>query len=1620
MNTFKIGTVFTFFICSLSIIAQSTVTGELRKWHTVTVLFDGPSTSEEADSNPFLDYRLNVTFTSSTSGEKFIVPGFYAADGNAAETSATSGNKWAVRFTPNRTGIWGYEASFRAGDEVAISDNATAGNATSFDGVSGTFSVGVSDKSLPDNRAKGRLSYVGERYLKYEETNGYFLKAGSDSPENLLAYSDFDNTVASKDWSPHEGDWETGDPVWKGDQGKGLIGAINYLSDKGMNAFSFLTMNVIGDGKDVWPWTSSSNELLDGFSGVDVENRLRYDISKLEQWEILFSHADSKGMYLHFKTQETENDNLLDGGQLLTERKLYYRELVARFGHHLALNWNLGEEYDLYDEGDNSDNGYIKSYIEYILSLDPYDHNIVVHSYPSASNQERLYGTLLGDDSGLTGASLQLQLVDIHDDVKGWVVASEESGKPWVVANDEQGYSYRGVAADEDYSGNTGNQSDNREDIRHQVLWGTLMAGGAGVEYYFGYQTGETDLTAEDFRSRNSKWDDAKIALDFFQENIPFWEMDSNDDLTSVTDDYCFAKEDEIYLVYLPNGGNTSLNLSNVSGSYSVKWFNPSTGGSLLNGTITLIQSGSSRSIGNPPNNTTADWVALITKIDGDDPVDPPNGDCEYDYEEIDGLVLMEAENLEVISGWQEMTTSTGFTGAGYLNWQGGNSFNTPGSGVISTSIKINTPGTYFFQWRNRIGAGSSTTDNNDSWLRFPDADDFYGERGSSIVYPHGSGKTPNPNGAGSDGWFKVYANNLNWNWTSNTSDNDPHSIYVTFNSAGTYTMEISGRSNNHLIDRIVLSQNYNGQTNTNLTETLCDGNNSSISVTGISVTPESAIIEVGNTVDIDADVIPNNATDNGVDWSSSDTSVATVNTIGVVTAHSEGNVTITASSQDGGFTDSSAITVEPEDTSRIPVTGITVAPQILILEESESSILTYSITPSNATNNNVIWSSEDEDVAVVNQNGLVTALNEGVVEIIATTEDGSYVSNTTVTVNAMINGEIPVEGINVSPQQILVGSGETFVANASILPSNATNKNVIWSTNDSSIATINQSGLVRGISLGTTTISATSEEGGFIGSSTVIVDNHGDDVAVVGILITPENITLESGYTHVFGFVIDPINASNKNVTWSSSNPTIASVDQNGLVTARGEGIVSITITTEDGDFSDVSSVTVTEPINGSLLATRIFVQPQRVSLAEGESIVLSYEITPVNATNNNVVWSSGNESVATVNQNGVVVAHAEGVVEIAVTLTDGSRTSDSTVTVTTPDVDDIPATSIAITPEELIIEIDDTFFLDATVSPSNATNSNVVWSSTDATVASVSQEGFITALSEGTTIITVRTVDGSNLSAVSDITVLEIFDVTGVSLSPENLSMDIGDLSQFVVTIAPENATNKNVMWSSSDESIAIVDENGLVTALSEGDVTITVTSQDGNYSAISNVQVLADEPSEIVVTSVEVTPEELSLEIETSEQLSVTVLPVEATNVNVTWTSSDETIATVSSEGLVQGIAVGDATISVTTEDGGYVASVMVEVIEMEAGDDLEQVSLFPNPTSDTDLNPITIVNLDTEEGGIIGLYTVGGSLLKRKLFTTDETISISLSGLSRGVYIVRIDNNREVIIRKVIKI
>jgi len=562
------------------------VTGPRVKWQPLTLVLRGPAASETGTPNPFLDYRVSVTFRQGD--EQRVVNGYYAADGRAAESGADAGDRWLVKFVPDLPGEWTWKISFRAGSKVAIDgapdgapDGARqAGRPIACDGASGTFSIAAAESHAPGFYSQGRVRYVGQRYLQCAETGQWFLKSGADSPENLLAYVDFDGTTPTHHFGPHMLDARPDDPTWRGGRGRNLLGAMNYLAGKGVNSIYFLTMNVKGDGKDVWPW-------------VAPQARTQFDCSKLDQWEILLTHLDRLGICQHVVTQEQENDQLLDDGELGDERRLYYRELVARFGHHLAVVWNLGEE-------NTNSTAQLKAFSTYLHQLDPYDNPVVVHTFPNQIDQ--VFEPLLGFEH-LEGASLQTNKTRLH--TRRWIERSSAAGRQWFVCLDEIGPAKIGVKPDAvDYE---------HDEVRRDHLWPHLMSGGAGVEWLFGYAYPHDDIKLEDFRSRDHMWDLTRFAVEFFREHLPFQEMQPADDVAGDKSVLCLARPRETYALYLPQGRTTDVKLP--AGNYLVRWFDPRTGGPLRPGSVEQLLGGSEpMPIGTPPRQVDRDWVCLISR----------------------------------------------------------------------------------------------------------------------------------------------------------------------------------------------------------------------------------------------------------------------------------------------------------------------------------------------------------------------------------------------------------------------------------------------------------------------------------------------------------------------------------------------------------------------------------------------------------------------------------------------------------------------------------------------------------------------------------------------------------------------------------------------------------------------------------------------------------------------------------------------------------------------------------------------------------------------------------------------------------------------------------------------
>jgi len=518
------------------------------QYHPVTMDFNGPMLREMVGpeiANPFIHYRMNVRFTQN---ERVItVPGYFAADGKAADTSATDGHVWRVHFLPDQPGEWEYEAELLYGVNAAVDESARV-TRVSFSGAKGKLTVKpVSGKATGFYRT-GPIRYADCRYLRFD--NGQpFLINGLSSPENFLAYVDFDGTQVADQFLhhflPHLRDWVDEQPAWQNGKGKGIIGAVNYLASQGVNCLSFSTYNIDGGNhEDVWVWSTPAD-------------KAHFDVSKLAQWNIVFTHMARLGVAMQLVTQEAGNNNILGKGQLRDERKLYYRELVARFAHHPGLIWNLGQA------NTNSDRERTE-FAAYIRHLDPYGHPIVIHA--ADGDQMKVFTPLLGFHA-LDGGALQADPDQVCEQTRTWTDRSAEHDHKWIAVWNNQA---------DDNPVMRDDMADPSHDAARRGLWANLLAGGSGTIWSLGTEFPGPDPAGEDFRRYENLWKQGRIAVTFLRKYVPITHMKpANDAVKANGTTYCLAGPN-VYLVYLAQGQSAKLNVA--PGRYEVVWLNPRTG----------------------------------------------------------------------------------------------------------------------------------------------------------------------------------------------------------------------------------------------------------------------------------------------------------------------------------------------------------------------------------------------------------------------------------------------------------------------------------------------------------------------------------------------------------------------------------------------------------------------------------------------------------------------------------------------------------------------------------------------------------------------------------------------------------------------------------------------------------------------------------------------------------------------------------------------------------------------------------------------------------------------------------------------------------------------------------
>ena len=660
----------------------------------------------------------------------------------------------------------------------------------------------------------------------------------------------------------------------------------------------------------------------------------------------------------------------------------------------------------------------------------------------------------------------------------------------------------------------------------------------------------------------------------------------------------------------------------------------------------------------------------------------------------------------------------------------------------------------------------------------------------------------------------------------------------------------------------------------------------------------------------IDYTIMPENAGTKELEWSSENPEVAIVDANGIVTGKKIGKTVITAKTKDGtDITVSTTLTVLPK-----LVETMTFAESSVSIVKTKDKTIKLTFKPEEA-DKRMVWTSSDESVATVVQNhnasypleAIVKAHKIGKTTIKAEAQDGSGMSATC---------EVEVTPLMVSDFSLQTTSSIKTIPiqlKADVTPAEADNKKLKWTSLTPDIAMVTEDGMFTGLKMGTAKIKAETTDGSKL-SKTFNVEVTALSVGSITLPSTP--VTVIKTKTGKIKVTIEPLDADNQKLTWTSSRPDIATVDNEGVVTGKKVGTTRITAYTTDGTNLKASVDVNIEPLK---VETMTFAEPS-VSIVKTEDKTIKLTLNSEEVDNKRMIWTSSDESVATVVQNmnavypleAIVVAHKVGKATIKAEAQDGSGMSTTCEVEVTP----LMVSDISLQTASIVKTIPTQ--LEANVSPAEADNKKLKWTSLTPDIATVTEDGTMAGLKMGTAKVKAETTDGSNLSCVFEIQVTGL-PVSTISLPAES-SIIKTESMKLECSILPLASDNQKLKWSSNATDIASVDEStGVITAHKVGDAVITATATDGSgISASTTIHVTPLKVSQIEM------PKDISLLYSLSKQIEVNIAPELADNKTLKWTSDNENIATVTQEGVVKGVNVGTTNITATAMDGSGVSA------------------------------------------------------------------------------------------------
>lgn len=604
-----------------------------------------------------------------------------------------------------------------------------------------------------------------------------------------------------------------------------------------------------------------------------------------------------------------------------------------------------------------------------------------------------------------------------------------------------------------------------------------------------------------------------------------------------------------------------------------------------------------------------------------------------------------------------------------------------------------------------------------------------------------------------------------------------------------------------------------------------------------------------------------------------------------------------------------------PVSKPKVPMTDFTLSTDTLALDLSEtvSSQLTISsYTPSNTTDTDkaVSWTTSDDKVAKVAEDGTVTAVGKGSATITATitNEEGTEISKT-----CEVTVKQSATKVTLDAEAITLKKGQEKQLTATVEPEGADDATISWNSTNTEVATVSDTGLVKAVAEnGTAIISAKTANGKTATCTVTVATKH-----LESITLNKDTTTIGRGDKEKLTITYNPdLNNVTDEVSvpeWKSSDTNVATVDKNGTVTAvaKGTATITATVTAEGKELTDTCKVTVNIPVTG------IEVSDKTVEIKKGETKKVSAELTPADAEEYALKWTIDGTSHATIQaepnaKECVITGASEGEAVVTVTDTKSNKSAEIKVKVT-----EIPIKAVKVTAEETKLDKGDTTTAKAVIEPADTTDSKeVVWSSDNENVATVDKDGKVKAVGAGTAVIRATSEARAEVSGYVEIT---------VSVPLKSISLGTGDLelvkkqtADLTVTYEPEDTTvdKSKLTWISSKDSVASVDENGKVTAKKAGEAIITAKLD----SKVATKKVVV---TEIPLTGIALSEAAKTIDLKAgSFKLDIiqnTDDKGDTTDeiVSTKWKSSNEEVAAVSEDGTVTLASSGTAKITATVE-------------------------------------------------------------------------------------------------------